>query len=118
MTLTNKIIELVPEIVGASSSKCVCYVNMKSRAGKGGKPHHPCVKHDTEMARPITLADVLRAIHVGAPQSYFVDITGGWWNWRTMQEIPEPLRITWNLSTDLDGQGEETKAFLAKILGV
>lgn len=107
MTLTEKIIELVPEIT--------------SRHTYWGKTYEPS----------ITLADVLRAIHtLPAEQrpSYFnVGCDGGFYE----VEYTYPDRnkcviehrglggmASWDFTTDLDGQSDTTKAFIGKILGV
>lgn len=67
----------------------------------------------------ITLADVLRAMGndygcVGSNggMGCFIEWdtkTKRWWNRENG---------LWNLSTDLDGQSDETKAFISKVLGV
>lgn len=74
------------------------------------------------LGRPITLADVLRAIHLTAPANktlVTLESDGQFIikryddNGKTVEGGPR-----WNLSTDLDGQSEECKAFLSKVLGV
>ncbi len=79
-------------------------------------PCNDTLIRDEILGRPITLADVLVAIKkqsysfIGlADEKYFV-----WSDSISMLFLNEcPL---WNLSTDLDGQSEETKSWLESIL--
>lgn len=97
MTLTEKIIELVPEI--------------REREMLSLRP------------ASITLADVLRAIRSHA-NNWFVRDDGTFFKWEKFTEGGsghhgvESTYITWNLSTDLEGQSDETKTFISKVLGV
>lgn len=59
-------------------------------------------------ARPITLADVLRAIQ--KVSDYSAASLGGF--------TRDMLNLGWNLTTDYDGQTAEVKEFLGKLLGV
>lgn len=93
-----KLIELVPDIV----------VN----------PHAQLIGHDRKVTyfkecRPITLADVLRAIE--EQQEFFwtrkadaYEITGG----------AARIIVEWNLTTDYDHQTDEVKTFIGTLLGV
>lgn len=110
--LHQRIIELVPDI--------------------GNQPCTHRLMHDEngcpfgEHYRPITLADVLRAIN---SQFICVNSWGGdfmfdrlntaepaYREWFYTNENGE--RCVWNLTTNLDGQSDECKTFLSKILGV
>lgn len=103
MTLTKRIIELVPEI----------------------KNRH----FDSEfgfMQDDISLADVLRAIDVKSHKvgiSVLATLLTGYVNnprdkWKDPKEAKSYVAPLWNLITDLDGQSPECKAFLCKVLGV
>lgn len=70
------------------------------------------------LGRPITLADVLRAIHVGKPYSYFVSIDGRFWIGEHMDYPIEKLDARWNLATDYDNQTQEVKTFIGSLLGL
>ena len=99
MNLIDKIVELVPEIeVGTD--------------GETGEPYY----------RSITLADVLRAIEIA--RKYFEVVTiypNGIVSYERQDDIGFPQEqssTNWNFSKNLEGQSDETKAFLSKILGV
>lgn len=96
MTLTEKIIELVPEIR---------YLNYGTEYQKLRRNFSP-----------ITLADVLRVIPIGV----YMKSLGEQVRFVTYGEEGEELAGIeyWDLTTDLEGQSEETKAFLSKILGI
>lgn len=153
MTLNEKIIELVPEIVSLKfGCKVEVHVDSEGFANEGSIEHTPCanttgyVTHSEYLecnddyagdilvkniingylgedydgisceiiGRPITLADVLRAIRkISQHGSWSVTQDG-----RLYDIGHDDCGPMWNLSTDLDGQTKETKDFLAKILGV
>lgn len=98
MTLHEKIISLVPDI---------------EREWYGCEAG---VTHD----RPITLADVLRAITLSEQKVY---VTLGTKYLPQLEMIWDNLdaeigREYWILSKDLDGQSDLTKRFISNILGV
>lgn len=96
MTLTEKIIELVPEI----------------------KERKYYDQGEIVANEPsITLADVLRAIQTLKPPRPIAVNAFGDFEEETGYEDTEILG-QWNLSADLDRQSAETKAFLSKILCV
>lgn len=97
MTLNERIIELVPDIVQKT-------VTVKESG------------QQIDMVRPITLADVLRAIDIEAHDANFILKSDG--NMYLPYVAEEAGDMYWNLTTDLDGQSPETKAFISKILGV
>lgn len=99
MTLTERIIELVPEIEKGYWS--------------GGNFADSPEPYWTGNPR-ITLADVLRAMDINslAPEVRLYVSSN-----MLRMETDRSAEI-WNLSADLDGQSEETKAFISKILGV
>lgn len=66
------------------------------------------------LGRPITLADVLLAISKIAQIFIIVSENGRFYKKIAIQEYEE--LGDWDLSKDLDGQSDECKAFLAKIL--
>lgn len=102
-SLTERIIELVPEI-----EECrTC----------GWKTNHNgmCVNcRGIIERRPITLADVLRAIgRVSQRVSWSVTQEGRFYD--ISHDNCGPI---WNLAVNYEDQSDETKAFIAKILGV
>lgn len=105
MTLTEKIIELVPEIKRLS-----CSIESEEHYDSCYKIH------------PITLADVLRAMALsGNGLFYGVTDRGAFIEIDPDRHLPSlisdiVLNQSWNLTTNLDGQSPETKAFLEKIL--
>lgn len=146
MTLTEKIISLVPEIVELKfGCRVIVHLGYKDEEAiitrwldtsrnmpqwvvwpipESGRWFEYCTDKSkmTILGRPITLADVLRAIgqqygdsrlmvnNLGGFRIYYSgDVMPGW------EDVGSPR---WNLSQDLDGQSEETKAFISKILGV
>lgn len=90
MSLTEKIIELVPEI-------------------------------SSRYQYTITLADVLRAMRK-TQTHWYIRTDGTFFEWEMFtpggngHHGVQSSYITWNLTTDLDGQSPETKEFLEKIL--
>lgn len=112
MTLTERIVELVPEI-GLKCSTCRQEYTNTCFLDHAGQP----------IRRPITLADVLRAMMGTKGHPWFVRDDGTFFKWEKFTEGNghhgvESTWATWNLATDLEGQSDETKAFLSKILGV
>lgn len=100
-----KLIELLPEI------EQVC---------RGKRENHYCPNCDNSIGRPITLADVLRAIEeVGGTELYAVLADGEIWNVNGIQGVKSyGVGITWNLALDYDNQTQEVRAFIGKLLGV
>lgn len=72
------------------------------------------------MGNQLGLADVLRAIHSSRYcDAHLVDDEGDFWVWRSGPTSPhEVTGITWNLTTDYDGQTQEMKDFIGKLIGV
>lgn len=102
-----KIIELVPEI--REGCKCRTYADGSY----------------CSLPRPITLADVLRAIEMckgygdqllmdsdGSMEYHAVNLLAG------TEPENEMFTATWNLTTDFDNQTDELKAFVGKLIGV
>lgn len=141
--LTQKIVELVPEIVelksgciishflkgtgtilcvekheGESDTYCIGYLSL----------HEPLFEREpwnpnwTILGRPITLADVLRAMYSIQPANktlitlecdgQFIET---FHNGSFSEKMAGP---TWNLALNLDGQTDETRAVISKLLGV
>lgn len=114
MTLTEKIIELVPDVYWKECQVCE-FRHPGTKIGYCG--HLGCEAfvggNCTYGSRTVTLADVLRAIQRVKGSDGFVLVASNGW----MSNGAD--RCRWDfLSTDLDGQSEETKAFISKILGV
>lgn len=94
MTLTERIISLVPDIEVYEEGETLPDV------------------------RPITLADVLMAIEKFTNEyTISVDQDGFFWVIKSERKA-ETTGIQWNLATDLDNQSEECRTFISKILGV
>lgn len=66
---------------------------------------------------PIQLHHIHQAIHKASPgMSYILDAKGNFYAYNVLSEVPKKLNAQWDLTKDLSGQSEETKAFLAEIL--
>lgn len=104
--LTEKIIELVPDYKFTHCMVPAC----DDFAECDSESHFA----------PIALADVLRAIGtVKEGHGYLREPSILRESEFTFSLVDTPdIRIDWNLSTDLDGQSDETKAFINKVLGV
>lgn len=89
-----KIIELVPDILGVGSKR----------------DGHRIIS--VPVQRKITLADVLRAIEKELGAGFAVFQGGQIWMGGKY------TMFIWNLSADYDGQTDEVKEFIGKLLGV
>lgn len=102
-----RLIELVPEIRSVSDVRCGCGV-------------YYCAKNTTNCKRieinerPITLADVLRAI---AKAGTTINIREHGRLWKNDSEGFQPGE-TWNLALDFDNQTPETRAFIGSLIDV
>lgn len=69
------------------------------------------------LGRPITLADVLRAISTSFDEG---NIEAGSWGVAVDGSFFRAYRRyeKWNLTADYDGQSDEVKSFIGKLLGV
>lgn len=107
-----KIIELVPEIMGDWSGCDVC----------GTMCSGMCDNDEGPTARPITLADVLRAILATdlANRTNVLVESGGFISKRKWEGNEHKFisGAEWNLTADYDGQTQEVKEFIGKLLGV
>lgn len=143
MNLTERIIELIPEIAGVhvfpvGAFRCkFCkvekhvrdrkYLLLKENVKTGGKLAEvsetvhdmrggPCPEN---ARRPIQLHDVLRAIEiVRAPNSFKLSIDTKGYLTRFNYKWEAKEQVDWNFAADLDGQSQETKDFISRILGV
>lgn len=112
--IRQKCIEANPEIETQRCGNCGYemdggYCRELDSEGEG-QPHCP----GPSELRPIRLADVLLAIK---NKSILVDITGNFWEWRSMNEAPRSFAATWNLrKDDLTEQSDECITFLAELL--
>lgn len=97
-----KIIEMVPEIMELVA------IGAPVRANK----------ENIYSTRPITLADVLRAIR-SIKDKYRLEL-GFYKNDLEMCDVgfSPNVSVSWNLTVDFDGQSDEVKAFVGKLLGV
>lgn len=114
-----KVIEAVPEIetfyCGACGQEMNGGVCSPQSMGEDATPHE--FNDALTQERPITLADVLRAIDIALGKSMgdvFLMYPDGAMMW-SEPEV-ETLRATWNLALPLDEQEPEVIEFLAKIL--
>lgn len=129
-----KIVELVPEIV---QLKFGCWVKDKDGEAMLMRDYKPCKNtsghtdmyegknergntvitfFDEVIGRPITLADVLRAIQ-GTDRVIGIDY---WGRFIGCDENLNNVRMfaEWNLTTDYDNQTQEVRTFIGKLLGV
>lgn len=114
-TIRQRIVELVPELS----------VNTRVRCDTCREPGMACNECGGGLieviGRPITLADVLRAIggsveHDSAYE-YTVDSRGDF-DVRDRRTGMITTPCTWDLLVDFDGQTNEVKEFIGKLLGV
>lgn len=69
------------------------------------------------LGHPIQLHHIHQAIHKASPgMSYILDAKGNFYAYNVLSEVPKKLNAQWDLTKDLSGQSEETKAFLTEIL--
>jgi hypothetical protein len=124
-----RIVELVPDI-----TKCPA-CDGKGWTAEHGNHHNPetgecedCpVQVQCEMCRatgvinrPITLADILRAVEkVQSPRMLLVDPRGHFWYIENiMDPVIEAHPSSWNLTADYNGQTNEVKTFIGTLIGV
>lgn len=121
-----KVIEAVPEI-GKKRWWCrTC--DARSFFGKESLHIFDCEKPDpveeTFPGRPITLADVLRAIEATPDKdgTLLIDTSGQWFGLNSKLALARGgylhRELNWNLSLPLDEQEPEVVEFIAKVLDV
>lgn len=98
-----KIIELVPEIAGRNTSVLI------------PEPFGGVINHRDSR---ITLADVLRAMPVGIYMKSLGEQVRLVYDEATDDETARIDPEYWDLTTDYDGQTQEVKEFIGKLLGV
>lgn len=99
----TKLIELIPEIVTRASDLC-------RKVGDDHAFKNAYIE--------ITLADVLRAIGKSYSITFAMD-THGAFEWRTFMNgevLVRPCGVQWNLTKDFDGQAQETKEFIGRLI--
>lgn len=109
-----KIIEAVPEIVVMKRKKYAV------TEGEFNSDDPSYAYKLVKTYRPITLADVLRAMPVTNDLRYSVDSRGYIWEEHTTGARMHGVRhvATWNLALSYDDQTDEVKEFIGKVLGV
>lgn len=78
----------------------------------------PFEGHAIYTTRPITLVDVLRAIGSANNSSVLRVNNLGGFSWFIDQKWKDIALPRWNLTTDYDGQTQETRTFIGNLLGV
>lgn len=115
-----KIIEAVPEIEHWCE---ICQQYRDSREGWCAVCEN--AKMHMDLPRPITLADVLRAMNeqwMTTATAHAISMQGDsikTMTWRTANDTQiRQFFMLWNLTADYDGQTQEVKEFIGKLLGV